>query len=66
MPLVVIRAGDVKSGVSAVYLLEHTQWVDYIKLQQFVERVTAEKGATITLSKEMLSVLLGHLIVKGS
>ncbi len=33
MPLVVITAGDVKSGVSVVYLLEH---VNYVKVQQFI------------------------------
>ena len=59
MPLVVIRAGDAESGVSAVYLLEHVQGVNYIKLQQFVDQLFAKKGATVSLSKQMLSALLG-------
>ncbi len=59
MPLVAIRAGDVKSGVSVVYLLEHIPGVNYIKLQQFINRLIVKEGNTVTLGKEMLASLLG-------
>ena len=59
MPLVAIRAGDVKSGVSAVYLLEHISGVNYVKLQQCINQLIRKDGCTVTLSKAMLTSLLG-------
>lgn len=46
MPLVALRAGDVKSGTSTMYLIEHAAGVDYVKLQQFIDRVVSTKTSS--------------------